>query len=293
MPRSILITGATGNIGSNLVPSLAGSVTVTALVRDPEKAGRLFETDIDIAEGDFGDAESLARAMAGTDTVVSIVPPSPECVEHVSGIIAAARDAGVRKIVRVSAIKAAEDGRTENTRLHGQCDRLLQESGLVYTILRPNYFMQNIFMSLGTIRTNDCFYAGMGEGRLAMIDVRDVADAIAAAALSDTFDGRAYELSGPESISFNDVAAILSDVADRNIAYLPISPDDVKATLVQMGFGEWMAELLREYSQAYGDDWGDLVTGNVELLTGHRPRSFETFTRDVLVPAGLGRTQDT
>ena len=293
MTRSILVTGATGNIGSNLVPSLAGSAAVTALARDRNKAEQLFGAEIDIAEGEFGDSGSLARAMSGKDTVVSIVPPSPDCVAHVSAMIAAARDAGVRKVVRVSAIKAAEDGRTENTRLHGRCDRLLQESGLTYTILRPNYFMQNIFMSLDTITADNCFYAGMGDGRLAMIDVRDVSDAISAAAISDSFDNQAYELSGPESISFHDVAAVLGKVSGRDIAYVPISPDDVKATLLQMGFGEWMADLLREYSEAYGEDWGDLVTGNVELLTGHPPRSFEAFTRDVLVPAGLGQAQQT
>ena len=285
MSRSILVTGATGNIGSNLVPSLAESATVTAMVRNPEKARQRFGAEINLVEGQFGDAGSLVRAMSGADTVVSIVPPSPECVEFVSAIITAAQNAGVRKIVRVSAIKAAEDGRTENTRLHGQCDRLLQESGLVYTILRPNYFMQNIFMSLDTIATNDCFYAGMGEGRLAMIDVRDVSDAIVAAAISDAFDNQVYELSGPESISLHDVAAALSKVLGRKIAYVPISPDDVEATLLQMGFGEWMADLLREYSEAYGDDWGDLVTGNVELLTGHPPRNFEAFVREVLAPA--------
>ena len=145
---------------------------------------------------------------------------------------------------------------------------------MAYTILRPNYFMQNIFMSLDSIKAENCFYAGMGDGRLAMIDVRDVADAIAAAATSDASDNEAYELSGPESISFHDVAGILSEVTGRPISYVPISPDDVKASLLSMGLGEWMADLLREYSEAYGEGWGDLVTGNVERLTGHPARSF-------------------
>jgi len=287
--RSVLITGATGNIGSLLVPALDAvrPVSVTALVRDLAKAENLFDGDIRFVEGDFGHVDSLRKAMSGVDTIVLIVPPGPGCVTQVSDIVDAAKYSAVRKVVRVSAIKAAEDGRTENTRLHGQCDRLLQESGLHYTILRPNYFMQNTFMSLDTIKADSCLYAGMGDGRLAMIDVRDVADAIVAAVTSDAFDNQVYELSGPESISFHDVARILSDESGREISYVPISPDEVKASLLQMGFGDWMADLLREYSEAYGEGWGDQVTGNVELLTGHPARSFRAFAHEVLAKAGL------
>ena len=127
MTRSILVTGATGNIGTILVSALEAlsGVSVTAFIRDRAKAENLFGGDIQLAKGDFEDVDSLAHAMSGTDTVVSIVPPNRDCVEQVSAIIDAAKQSGVRKMVRVSAIKAAEDGRTENTRLHGQCDRLL------------------------------------------------------------------------------------------------------------------------------------------------------------------------
>jgi uncharacterized protein YbjT (DUF2867 family) len=287
MQQEILVTGATGNIGSILVPQLAGlnGVSVRALTRDPANAREFAECGAQIAAGRFDDEASLVAAADGVDTLILIVPPSAECVAHNRNIISAAKKAGVRKIVRVSAIKAAEDGPTENTRLHGECDRLLQESGLAYTILRPNYFMQNIFMSLESIKADDVFYAGTGDGRLAMIDVRDVVDCAVAAATSTDFDNQALEIGGPESISFSDVAATISEVVSRQVAYVGISPEDLEGALLQMGFDAWTAGLLREYSTVYGQGWGDLVTDGVQRLTGKPARSFRQFAAEVLAPA--------
>jgi uncharacterized protein YbjT (DUF2867 family) len=284
MIRKILVTGATGNVGSCLIPMLASrsECSVTAMTRDPDKGKELFSPEVQIVGGNFEDDASLAVAMRGIDTVILMAPPNPDCVAQNRAVINEASLSGVDKVVRISAIKAAEDGRTENTRLHGECDTLLQKSGLTFTILRPNYFMQNIMMSLESINADNCFYAGMGDGRLAMIDTRDVAESAAASALSDQFNGEILEISGPQSISFNDVAAVLSDLTGRQISYVAVSPDDVKASLLQMGFGEWMANLLREYSEAYGEGWGDLVTDNVQRLSGHPPRSFKQFATECL-----------
>ncbi|NNF66765.1 MAG: SDR family oxidoreductase [Gammaproteobacteria bacterium] len=285
--KTILVGGATGNIGSLLVPQLleAPNVLVRALVRDAAKAKPLADNGAHLYTGAFDEPKSLNTAMHDADTVVLIAPPGPDCVKQNASLIAAAKRAGVRKIVRISAIKSAEDGRTENTRLHGQCDRLLQESGLTYVILRPNYFMQNIFLFLDSIVSDKQFAAGMGDGRLAMIDARDVAESACAAALSDQFDNQIFEISGPASISFHDVADALSDTTGQQINYIAISPDEVKAALLGYGFDEWTANLLREYSAAFGDGWGDLVTGDVELLTGHPPRSIRQFVSEVIGPA--------
>jgi uncharacterized protein YbjT (DUF2867 family) len=284
---NILVTGATGNIGTWLAPALSSmaDIAVRGFVRDAAKGQPLVDAGVEVAVGDFGDADSLRRAASGIDTVILIAPPGPRCVDQNHNIVAAAADAGVGKIVRISAIKAAPDGRTENTRLHGQCDRMLQASGLDFVILRPNYFMQNIFLSLDSIKSEHRFYAGMGGGRFAMIDVRDVADAALAAATTSDFDGEILELSGPASISFHDVASALGEVAGRDISYIAISPEQVEASLLELGFDPWMAGLLREYSAAYGEDWGDLVTDNVARLTGHPPRGIAAFACELLGPA--------
>jgi len=286
MSDSVLVTGASGNIGSCIAPLLASKtdLVVRALVRNPGRATTLAECGVETVIGSFENGDSLLAAMDDIDSVILIAPPSPDCISHNEAVIAAAARSGVRKIVRISAIKAAEDGRTENTRLHGVCDRMLRESGLAFTILRPNYFMQNFALSIETIKTQSAFYAGMGTGRLAMIDVRDVA-ASALAALAEEFDNEVLEISGPESISFADAAEAISRDAGRDVSYVPISPADVKSAMLQIGLDEWMADLLREYSEAYSEDWGDLVTGNVERLTGQPPRSFNDFSREILAVA--------
>jgi uncharacterized protein YbjT (DUF2867 family) len=140
-------------------------------------------------------------------------------------------------------------------------------------------------MSLDSIMADNCFYAGMGEGKFAMIDIRDVAESVVTAATTDQFNGEVIEISGPKSICFNEVASVLSDLAGRRIAYVAVSPDDVEASILQMGLGDWMANLLKEYSEAYGDGWGDLVTDNVDRLTGHPARSFRNFAEDCLAPS--------
>jgi len=287
MTETILVTGATGNVGAYLIPLLAArqDCVVRAMTRDPGRHGDTFAQSVQLVAGRFEDAATLHDAMEGVDTVVMMAPPGPDCIQQNQAVIDAARQSGAKKIVRISAIKAAADGRTENTRLHGACDALLQNSGMTYTILRPNYFMQNIFMSLDSIMADNCFYAGMGEGKFAMIDIRDVAESVVTAATTDQFNGEVIEISGPKSICFNEVASVLSEVAGRRITYVAVSPDDVEASILQMGLGDWMANLLKEYSEAYGDGWGDLVTDNVDRLTGHPARSFRNFAEDCLAPS--------
>lgn len=287
MADPVLVTGATGTIGTQLVPRLAAlhDSPVRVYVRDAGRAAPLEDAGARLLVGDFDDAEALGVALDGVDTLVLIAPPGPAAAQQNSRVLAAAGGAGVRKVVRISAIKAASDGPTENSRLHAISDDELRASGMTYVILRPNYFMQNLFMSLESINGENAIYGGFGDGRLAMIDVRDVVDCATAAATGDGFDNRVLELSGPESIGYSDVAAAIGRVAGRDIKYVQISPDDVRQAMLGMGTDEWMASLLRDYARAYRSGWGDLVTANVLAMTGHPPRSIDNFVEEVLAPA--------
>jgi len=285
--QKILVTGATGSNGRQLVVSLLnkGGIDVRAFVRNAEKAADLADAGADVVTGDFDDVEALATAVSGVDTVVLIAPPGPDAPQQNSNVIRAASAAGVRKIVRLSAILAASDGPTDNSRLHAISDAELQESGMVYVILRPNYFMQNAFMSTETISGENLIYAGMGDGRLSMIDVRDVVDSLAQCATSDRADNQILDLGGPESISFHEMADAFSEALGREIRYVPVSPEAVRQSLLDAGFGEWMAGVLRDYSQAYSEGKGDFVNGNVEMLSGHPARSVHRFAQEVFAPA--------
>jgi uncharacterized protein YbjT (DUF2867 family) len=287
MSENVLVTGATGSIGAQLAMHLAASdnVLARAFCRNEQKAEPLENAGAEVAFGTFDDPASIRAAMKDIDTTVLIAPAGPDAVRQNANIIKIAKESSVRKVVRVSAVKAAVDGPTENTRLHAKSDEELQASGLSYVILRPNYFMQNLFMLLDSINNESALYAGMGDAKFGMIDVRDIVDCAASAAVSAEFDNQIIELSGPESIGFHDVASVLSEVSGREIKYVPVPPEAVMESMLRAGQDEWISNLMRDYSQAYGEGWGDFVTDNVERMTGHAPRSIQQFVREVLAPA--------
>jgi uncharacterized protein YbjT (DUF2867 family) len=199
--------------------------------------------------------------------------------------IVAAKEAGSPYIVRLSVIKAGPDAPTANTRSHGQTEKDLAESGLPVAYLRPHYFMQNILGSAQSIATEGVFYQGMGEARVAMIDVRDIADSATKVLLDRSHAGRTYTLIGPDSITWNKAAQAFAAALGRPVKYIPVPPEAVADSVRKMGWGEWAAGVLRDYSAAYGSGWGDFVTDDVKKLTGHAARSIEQFAREVLGPA--------
>lgn len=209
MSRRILVTGATGNIGGQLIPRLAAhpDLEVRALVRNADKAQSLQGVVADMAVCSFEDELAVRAACSGVDTVVLITAPNPDAADQASTAIAAAKKAGVRKIVRISALGADVNGPTDNTRQHGRTDAEVMASGLTYVILRPHFFMQNLFMSAQSIAADGVMYWGMGDGKLGMIDVRDIIDCAEQAVVSDAFDNQVLNPTGPASISFHDVAA--------------------------------------------------------------------------------------
>ena len=287
MSKKVLITGATGNIGSQLVPILAANqgLNVVAFIRDPEKAAPLEAAGAEVVFGTFEDEGSVQKAVEGVDTLVLINHPNPNAAEQASTVLKAAKQAGVRKVVRVSALKASLDGPTDNTRLHGRTDNEIQASGLTYTILRPHFFMQNIFMSAQSIAADGNFYYGMGDGKLGMIDVRDIVDCTAQAVLSDEFDNQIFNPTGPESISFYDVANQLSAALGKQVNYVPVPVEAVEQSMREMGMGDWFPVVMRDYSKAYSENWGDYTNNDVERITGHPARSFEAFANEIFVPA--------
>lgn len=285
--KKIVVTGANGTIGKPAVLDLAKkpNVHVVALVRDAEKGKALEAGGASLAFGTFEDAATLERAFVEADTVVLIAPANARAVEQNAAAIAAAKNARVRKIVRISALKADPNGPTDNTRQHGKSEAALRDSGITHVNLRPHFFMQNLFGSLGSIKGEGKLYFGCGDGKLGMVDTRDVSDAVVAAATSDAFDGGTFELTGPASIDYHAVAAAIGRGLGREVTYVPVPPEAVADAVRKMGADEWMAGILRDYSAAYARGFGDFTTDDVKKLTGHAPRSIDDFVREVLAPA--------
>lgn len=287
MAETFLITGATGKTSELVITALRQrGAEVRALVRDVTKAGPLSAMGAQLSSGDFDQPETLARALDGVTSVFLVTPPHPGDFAMVERFLAVARRSPkAPRIVRLSAIKATEGGPTDSTRNHGRADRAILESGLPYVILRPNYFMQNIFGSAESILSSGTMISSTGDGRIGFIDVRDIADVAAAVLLDRSWDHGSYDLTGPATLSFHDVARELGAALGRELSCIQISPEQVREAMIQRGGGEWFAGIMADYSQAYGRGWGDFTTSFVHKITGHEPRSVAAFAREVFAPA--------
>jgi len=287
MQRTVLVTGATGTVGSRLTRSLTETpgVLVRAFVRSPEKSQALGALGVDLRTGSFEDAASLDRAMTGVDTLALITAANERAGEQATAAIASARRVGVHKIVRLSAVRAAEDGPTDNTRQHARSERELRESGLAFVVLRPQFFMDNLLGSAAAVVGEGKLHSGVGEGAIGMIDARDVADCLVQAVLRSEFDGRTLELTGPQSISHRVVAAALAEAIRRPVEYAPLTPEAAAEPLRALGAGPWLVQLMTDYMRAYRGGLGDFVSDVVRSMTGRDARSIETFAREVFAPA--------
>ena len=287
MSEKFLITGATGKTSALVIAALLEKkASVRALVRDAAKAEGLKAAGVELAVGDFDTPESLAAALDGVTSVFLVTPAHPDAAVMVEKFLAVAAKSPARpRIVRLSAVKGSDDGPTDNTRTHGRADRAIVDSGLAYVILRPNYFMQNFFGSVETILGQGMVFSGTGEGRLGFIDVRDIADVATAVLLDRSWDRGIYELTGPESLSYGDVAKLLGEALGREVKFVPVTPEQVRESILKLGWGDWAAGIMADYSGAYARGFGDFTTTFVEKLSGHPARSYASFLREVFVPA--------
>lgn len=274
---TILITGANGGVSSALLSSLSGltDTNLRALVRDKAKAPTL--PNVETYVGDLDEPSSLVGAFAGVDVLWLLTAMGPAAPHASMNAVTAARNAGVEHVVRMSAVGAGYDAPTRNGRLHALSDAELQSSGINWTILRPHFFMQNL---LGAVNGNTLF-SHLGNGRLGMIDVRDIADSAAEVLTAPTAHaGQIYTLTGPESISMTQASEILSDVYGAAIGYQPVDPYDMYETFLSFGMSPWDSAVSVEYGIAYGRDWGDFTTTAVQELLGREPRTFGQFAAD-------------
>ncbi|KAB2340567.1 SDR family oxidoreductase [Actinomadura rudentiformis] len=283
MARTVLITGATGTVSTALMNALEGAdVNLRALVRDESKAAGLCEEGAEVFVGDLDDPGSLPSAFEGVHDVWLLTPNGPRAPENNMNAVWAARQAGVERVVRLSVVGAAHDAPNRSGRLHALSDQEIERSGMRWTILRPHWFMQNLLNEAGDISATGAFSLNMASARLGMIDVRDIAESAARVLLDDAdrHHGHTYTLTGPRSLTFDEVADQLGSVLGRSITYLPSSDDAKRKTLLGYGVPKWIVDMLEEYAQAYASGWGDFTTDTVADLLGRPPRDIADFARD-------------
>jgi len=161
-----------------------------------------------------------------------------------------------------------------------EIEEMAKSSGLQWTILKPTFFMQNTMMAAQTISSDGVIYWNMKDGKLGMIDLRDIAEAAFAVITGEGHEGKSYILTGPEAISFNDVANTFSHVLHKEVKYINVPDEASLQSMTGMGMPEWIAEGYIELMQGFSENFADSTTKNVEILTGHPARSFEQFADD-------------
>lgn len=277
----ILVTGATGTVGSEVVRALVDrSERVRALVRDPEKAARMFADEVELARGDLADAESLAEAMDDVQRLFLLAPVDERVVELEGKVLGAAKQAGVEHVVRLSVMHADPNADTFFARVHGQAEAQLKNSGIVWTMLRPTFFMQNLLGSAGSIKSAGALYQPAGDGRSGHIDARDISDVAAAALSARGHEGKTYRLTGPQDLSFHDIVRILGDVLGKPVAYVDVPREAAKQSMTGSGMPASQAEAILELTDLLKAGKFSGVSQDVEQVTGHPPRSLEQFVRD-------------
>jgi uncharacterized protein YbjT (DUF2867 family) len=276
----ILVTGATGTVGADVVHELRGrAMHVRAFVRDPAAAAAKLG-DVELAQGDLDDPTSLRRALAGVDRVYVSAADGPRKVAQETAVIDAAAEAGVERIVKLSSMHADPASPLPAFRWHGEVEAHLRRSAVPAVLLRPAFFMTNLLMVAGGVAHTGMLHAPTAGRRIAMIDVRDVAAAAAATLVAEGHAGRTYELTGPAAITFGDVAAALADATGHPVRSVDLTEEQARPRFEGAGLPDWLVTHLAGVFGVIRAGGFEHATGHVQAITGRPARDITGFARD-------------
>jgi uncharacterized protein YbjT (DUF2867 family) len=288
----ILVTGATGTAGSQVVRALSEqSQDVRVFVRDPDKAESLFGDAVELAPGDFTDPRSIQAALEGATEVFLSGPDDPRRVEWETSAIDAAAAAGVRRIVKLSSIVAKPGAPVAFWDWHGRIEQHLRKSRVSAVVLRSSFYMSNLLAAAEQVAHEGRLYAPAAAARIAMIDPRDVGAAAAAVLTTPGHGGRTYVLTGPKAITYAQVAADLSAATDRSVDFVDVSDEGAKQGMIQTGLPAFVADQIVKVFALARQGVADQVTATAQSLTGTPPRPFASFARDhaaLFAPVAVG-----
>jgi len=289
----ILVTGAGGNVGSDLVNKLLASgakvrgMYYTIAKRDQAPKG------VQAVVGDYGERKEVARAMDGVEKVFLICPPLPQLPALEGHVIEEAARAGVKHVVKQSAIGAEAGGAHMFGRWHAQAEEQLAASGVPYTMLRPNTFMQNFLGFARSIKNEGAIFGCSGDAAVSYIDARDIANVAAKILTAGGHENKAYELTGAQAVNYAWVAALISKLIGKRVKYVDLPAAELKKFLLQVGMQDWLADGVLDLQAFNKAGKAAAVSNAVEQVTGKKPITFEQFANDFAVAfaqeAGVGK----
>jgi uncharacterized protein YbjT (DUF2867 family) len=281
MNRKILVTGATGSNGTEIVKRLsAQNVQVRAMVRNHDRAKEIALPNVEVVEGNFDRPETLLEALTEVDRAFLLTNSTKRAEAQQLAFIDAARQSSVQHIVKLSQFAADAHSPVRFLRYHAAVEAAIKASGMMYTFLRPNLFMQGLLNFRSTITSQSAFYAAIGDAKVSVVDVRDIADVAVAALTEAGHEGKIYDLTGSQALTHTEMAEYLSAALKRQIAFVDIPPEQMREAMVGFGMPAWQADGLIEDYAHYRRNEAAVVSSGVQDATGQEPRSFKIFTCD-------------
>lgn len=287
----ILVIGATGTIGRGVFEQLVDrGVAARGFVRDTDKALQVLGSRAEVVHGDLSEPETIEAALSSVEKVFLVSPHGPGQEEREGNAVEAAVRAGtVEHIVKVSGGDyLGPDSDVEPGFPHWNTERKIAESGIPYTFLRPNFFMQNTLRLVAPrVASGGAFMLPLGDARISMADTRDIAAVGVAALTGKGHEGKKHVLTGPEALSFYEVAGILSELLGREVTYEAIPLESFVAASRERGLPGWMIHHYEELlGKVFAAGKAAYVTDAVAEVTGREPVSFERFAREHLEAFG-------
>jgi uncharacterized protein YbjT (DUF2867 family) len=277
----ILITGATGNNGRELIRQLtAMGQRVRALVRNPVEAVKLDGSNIDVVAGDFDLPETLEPALQGVEKAFLLTPVAERFVQWQKDFIEAAQRAKIRHLVKFSGMGADARSASQLLKLHAETDDILRNSGVPFTILQPNSFHQNMLSSANTIKAQNAFYWPLRNASQSTVDIRDISAVAAKVFTSSGHEGKTYIITGPEALTFQQVAEKLSSVLGRKIQYVDVPISAAADGMRNSGMPDWSVRAVSDLLVYFASGAAATVTDTVPRLLGRPATSFEQFVKD-------------
>jgi uncharacterized protein YbjT (DUF2867 family) len=278
---TILVTGATGTIGSQVVKALRGTpgVAVRAAVRGSEQARVLAGDNVTTVEFDYERPETLAKAVDGADRIFLVTPFTNDQVELGTRLIDAAKQSGVKHVVKLSAIGCEIEPGIQLGRWHRAIEKKVEASGIAWTFLRPNNFFENFFNFYGPDAQGK-IHLPWGQAAASFIAGADIA-AVAKAALTGTgHEGKAYVLTGPEALTIAQAAKTIGEVSGRAITYVDVPEETAKQGMLGFQMPLWMVDAMMELHGIDKAGYAAAVTDDATRLTGRQPKTFAEFARE-------------
>jgi len=278
-PPTVLVTGATGTVGSVLVPALqARGATVRAMTRNPGRPAAHGENTENVT-ADLNDPESVAAALKGVDAVFLNSPSAEDAATLQIRFADLARQAGVSRLVLLSQYAARADSPVRFLRWHAEVEAHVHNLGLDHTVLRPNLFMQGLFGFAGMIAAQGFFAAPIGDAAVSLVDAHDIAESAAAVLTGTGHSGRTYTLTGPRAVTHDQIARELSIAAGRDITFVDVSAEQFAAALAEIVPPWQLGGLVEDYAHYARGEAAEVHTA-VTDLTGQPARDLADFARD-------------